>query len=89
MFKQKRDAIIALLPDGTFIDESRGKDHIDVTWTTKDGKFSLVTAPWDNHTSWNTRVIITALHCGENVTLRTEDAGRIREAIALIGGIST
>lgn len=87
MLKQKRDAMIALLPPSTFIDETRGKEHIDAYWTTANGRFSLVTAKWDSNLNWETRVIITALHTGENVTLRTEDASRVADGLRVLGGI--
>lgn len=87
MIKKNRDAILELLPLTTFVAETRSKDQIDAYWTTKAGRFSLVTAHWSSSENWDTRVIVTALHNGETVVLRTENPDRILDAIKLIGGL--
>lgn len=87
MIKKNRDAILELLPVTAFVAETRGRDQIDAYWTTKTGRFSLVTAHWSSSENWDTRVTVTALHSGENVTLRTENPQRILDAINLLGGL--
>lgn len=87
MIKKNRDAILELLPVTAFVDETHGRDQIDAYWTTKAGRFSLVTAHWSSSENWDTRVIVTALHNGENVTLRTENPDRILDAINLLDGL--
>lgn len=89
MIKQKRDAILALLPQHAYI--ARNDDAaLEVEWTTREGRFRLDAAPWDETPSFgkvNTRLHVFNDTSGEYVMLRTEDAGRVREALMLVGGV--
>lgn len=84
MNRSERKAIADLLPVHAY-DKTPSGDHIDATWTTRAGHFTLKTTAWKDD-SWgtDTRIHLTNAN-GETITLKTTDVNRVREAMVLLG----
>lgn len=85
MNRNDRKAIAELLPKHAY-DKTPSGDHIDATWTTPAGHYTLKTSKWDRD-NWGivaTRVELTNAE-GETITLKTTDVDRVREAMVLLG----
>lgn len=83
MNRKERAAIAALLPKHAY-DKTPQGDHINATWTTSRGHYTLKTSKWDRDMDWTTRVEMTNAE-GESITLKTENVDRVREAMVLLG----
>lgn len=84
MNRNDRKAIADLLPKHAY-DKTPSGDHIDATWTTPAGHYTLRTSKWDKDDwGYTTRVVLTNAE-GETITLKTTDVNRVREAMVLLG----